>query len=89
MYTNVCHCSSTYLDGLPTPDCDPDRPQSKDVWAFGLAQLFFVGFHRTLRRSLGALYEAFSLNLEPFITVAVKSSLDDRLDIVAQDAQYS
>ena len=66
VYTNVCHCSYTYLDELPTPGCDPDRPQSKDVWAFGLAQLF-----SSVSPDITAEFEV--PYMKPFIMAAVKS----------------
>ena len=83
VYTNVCHCSYTYLDELPTPGCDPDRPQSKDVWAFGLAQLFSsvspditaefeVPYMKRIFSKFGAIY------------YGCCEKLDDRLDIIAQ-----
>ena len=83
VYTNVCHCSYTYLDELPTPGCDPDRPQSQDVWAFGLAQLFSsvspditaefeVPYMKRIFSKFGAIY------------YGCCEKLDDRLDIIAQ-----
>ena len=82
-YTNVCHCSYTYLDDLPAPDCDRDHPQSKDAWAFGLAQLFTsvspsitaefeVPYMERLFKRFGAVY------------YGCCERLDDRLDIVAR-----
>ena len=37
---NMCHCSYTFDDRLPTDACDRDNPTTHDGWAFGLAQLF-------------------------------------------------
>ena len=83
VYTNICHCSYTYLDELPTKGCDMDHPQSKDVWAFGLAQLFSsvspkvteefeVPYMSRLFPYFGAIY------------YGCCDRLDDRLDIVAK-----
>ena len=40
VYTNICHCSHTFEDDFPPKITEFDNPSSKDVWAFGLAQLF-------------------------------------------------
>ena len=82
-YTNICHCSYTYVDDLPTTGCDMDRPRSKDVWAFGLAQLFSsvspkvteefeVPYMSRLFPYFGAIY------------YGCCDRLDDRLDIVTR-----
>lgn len=34
------HCSGAYTDELPAPGYDPARPRLKDLWCFGLAQMF-------------------------------------------------
>ncbi len=39
-YNNVCHCSGTYSDSLPSADFDPENVRSQDCWAYGMAQLF-------------------------------------------------
>lgn len=38
--TNMCHCSYTYSNTLPSEKCDTDNPTTYDGWAFGMAQLF-------------------------------------------------
>ena len=82
-YTNICHCSYTYLDELPTPGCDVDHPKSQDVWAFGLAQLF-----SSVSPSITAEFEVpYMQRLFPYfgaIYYGCCDRLDDRLDIVSQ-----
>ncbi len=34
------HCTGAYTDELPAPGFDPQRPRTKDLWMFGLAQMF-------------------------------------------------
>ncbi len=35
----VIHCTGAYTDELPAPEYDPDRPRTKDLWMFGMAQM--------------------------------------------------
>lgn len=37
---SLIHCTGAYTDELPAPGYDPDRPRTKDLWMFGLAQMF-------------------------------------------------
>lgn len=82
-YTNICHCSYTYVDDLPAAGCDMDNPRSQDVWAFGLAQLFSsvspkiteefeVPYMQRIFRHFGAIY------------YGCCDRLDDRLDVVSK-----
>jgi hypothetical protein len=34
------HCTGAYTDELPAPGFDPEKPRAKDLWTFGLAQMF-------------------------------------------------
>ena len=34
------HCTGAYTDELPVKGFNPDKPRSKDLWTFGLAQMF-------------------------------------------------
>ncbi len=36
---SLIHCTGAYVDELPTPDYNPRKPQTKDIWMFGLAQM--------------------------------------------------
>ncbi|MCX7846577.1 MAG: hypothetical protein N2595_00875 [bacterium] len=36
----VIHCTGGYTDELPAPGYDPAKPRTKDLWMFGLAQMF-------------------------------------------------
>lgn len=36
----VIHCSGAYTDELPAPGYNPEKPRTKDLWTFGLAQMF-------------------------------------------------
>lgn len=37
---SLVHCTGAYTDELPAPDYDPQKPRTKDLWMFGLAQMF-------------------------------------------------
>ena len=37
---SLIHCTGAYSDDLPAPDYDPLKPRAKDLWMFGLAQMF-------------------------------------------------
>jgi len=37
---SLIHCTGAYTDELPAPGYDPVRPRARDMWMFGLAQMF-------------------------------------------------
>ncbi len=37
---NIIHCTGAYTDDLPAPGYDPAKPRTRDLWMFGLAQMF-------------------------------------------------
>jgi hypothetical protein len=37
---SLIHCTGAYTDELPAPGYDPEKPRTKDLWMFGLAQMF-------------------------------------------------
>jgi len=37
---SLIHCTGAFTDELPAPGYDPERPRTKDIWMFGLAQMF-------------------------------------------------
>ena len=37
---SLIHCTGAYTDELPAPGYDPLKPRLKDMWMFGLAQMF-------------------------------------------------
>ena len=34
------HCSGAYTDELPAPGYEPGRPRARDLWTYGMAQIF-------------------------------------------------
>lgn len=82
-WTNSCHCSYTFDSTLPPEGCDRDHPTSRDVWAFGLAQLFTsvspavtdefeVAYMQRIFPYFGAIY------------YGCCDRLDDRLDVIGK-----
>jgi len=37
---HLIHCTGAYTDELPAPGYDPQKPRTKDIWMYGLAQMF-------------------------------------------------
>ncbi len=37
---SLVHCTGAYSDELPAPGYDPAKPRTKDLWMYGLAQMF-------------------------------------------------
>jgi len=37
---SLIHCTGAWTDELPAPGYDPAKPRTKDLWMFGLAQMF-------------------------------------------------
>ena len=46
---SLIHCTGAYVDELPAPGYDPNRPRCKDMWMFGLAQMFATVSPRMFR----------------------------------------
>lgn len=36
----LIHCTGAFTDDLPAPGFDPGKPRTRDIWMFGLAQMF-------------------------------------------------
>jgi hypothetical protein len=36
----LIHCTGAFSDELPAPGFNPQKPRTKDIWMFGLAQMF-------------------------------------------------
>ena len=37
---SLIHCTGAYTDDLPVAGYNPEKPRTKDIWMFGLAQIF-------------------------------------------------
>jgi hypothetical protein len=81
--SNLCHCSHTYSNRLPGPDCDREHPKARDAWAFGLAQLFTAASPAVTREFEAAYMERLFPKFGA-IYYGCCERLDDRLDIVSR-----
>lgn len=75
------HCTGAYADELPAPGFNPEKPRAKDLWTFGLAQMFST--------VSPAMYQEFELDysrrwFERFglVYYGCCDPLDNKMDIV-------
>jgi len=50
----LIHCTGAFTDDLPAPDFNPQKPRTKDIWMFGMAQM--------LSTVSPAMFEEFEIN---------------------------
>ena len=64
---SLIHCTGAYTDELPAPGYNPEKPRTKDMWMFGLAQMlatvspamfkeFEVDYTRRICERFGLVY---------------------------------
>lgn len=82
IHSNLCHCSHTFMDGVPPAGSDPEHPVSKDAWAFGLAQLFTAAAP-AVTEEFEAAYMKRIFPQFGAIYYGCCERLDDRLDVIA------
>ena len=66
---SLIHCTGAYTDELPAPGYDPQKPRTKDLWMFGLAQMFST-VHPTCSRSSRSTTPAASVSASAWSTTA-------------------
>ncbi|MGI6175530.1 MAG: hypothetical protein ACOYJC_05070 [Christensenellales bacterium] len=75
------HCSGAWCAELPQEDYDPNRPRAKDVWAWGMAQIFSTvspAMHDEFEVEYAKKwYSRFGLG-----NYGCCEPLDDRLDVI-------
>ncbi|MBO4421880.1 MAG: hypothetical protein J5879_00460 [Clostridia bacterium] len=80
---NMCHCSYTFSDSLPSDGCDHENPTSRDGWAFGMAQLFTSVSPQITEefevRYMDRIFPRFGA-----IYYGCCDRLDDRLDVICR-----
>lgn len=54
-HQSLIHCTGAYVDELPAPGFNPDKPRLKDIWGAGLAQM--------LATVSPAMFEEFEIDL--------------------------
>ncbi len=77
------HCSGAHTDELPAPGFDPARPRAKDLWTYGMAQIFSSvspAMHREFEIEYTVhWYERFGLGY-----YGCCEPLHDKIDLVRQ-----
>jgi len=79
--SNMCHCSYTFTDSLPTAACDPEHPTSHDGWTFSMAQLF-TSVSPAINEEFEVPYMTEIFSHFGAIYYGCCERLDDRLDII-------
>jgi hypothetical protein len=75
------HCTGAHTDELPAPGFDPQRPRARDLWTFGMAQIFAAvspAMHQEFELDYAARwYARFGL-----VYYGCCEPLDDKIDII-------
>ena len=75
------HCSGAYTDELPASGFDPQHPRARDLWTYGMAQIFSSvspAMHQELELDYGLRwYSRFGL-----VYYGCCEPLDDKIDII-------
>ncbi|MBR5445715.1 MAG: hypothetical protein IKV57_06310 [Clostridia bacterium] len=79
--SNLCHCSYTFADRLPSADCDPDHPTTYDGWTFSMAQLF-TSVSPAINEEFEVPYMTKIFSRFGSVYYGCCERLDDRLDII-------
>lgn len=79
--SNMCHCSYTFDDRLPTAECDPDHPTTYDGWTFSMAQLF-TSVSPAINEEFEVPYMSKILSKFGSVYYGCCERLDDRLDVI-------
>ncbi len=79
--SNLCHCSHTFSDALPTKDCDPEHPTTYDGWTFSMAQLF-TSVSPEVNEEFEVPYMSKIFSRFGSVYYGCCERLDDRIDII-------
>lgn len=79
--SNMCHCSYTFSDHLPSAGCDEDHATSYDGWTFSMAQLF-SSVSPAINAEFEVPYMTRIFSYFGSIYYGCCERLDDRLDII-------
>jgi len=75
------HCTGAWTDELPAPGYDPARPRARDLWTFGMSQIFSTvspAMHEEFELPyLGPLFDRFGL-----VYYGCCEPLDGKMDMV-------
>ena len=79
----LIHCTGAWTDELPAPGFDPARPRAKDLWTFGMSQIFSTvgpAMHKEFELDYANRWHArFGL-----VYYGCCEPLDDKIDIIRE-----
>ena len=81
--SNLCHCSHTFSDRLPTAQCDPEHPTTYDGWTFSMAQLF-TSVSPAINAEFEVPYMSKLFSYFGSVYYGCCERLDDRMDIITR-----
>jgi hypothetical protein len=80
---STIHCTGAYTDELPAPGFDPQRVRAKDLWTFGMAQIFATvspAMHKEFENTYAAkFFERFGL-----VYYGCCEPLHNKIDIIRE-----
>ena len=79
--SNICHCSYTFSDRLPSADYNPDHTTTQDGWTCSMAQLF-SSVSPQINEEFEIPYMSKLFDCYGSIYYGCCERLDDRLDII-------
>lgn len=79
--SNLCHCSHTFADRLPTESCNPDCATTYDGWTFSMAQLF-SSVSPAINEEFELPYMSKIFNYFGSVYYGCCERLDDRIHII-------
>ncbi len=81
IHSNICHCSYTFSDSLPTDKCDSDHPTTHDGWTYSMAQLF-TSVSPAINEEFEVPYMSKIFSHFGSVYYGCCERLDDRLNII-------
>ncbi len=78
---NMCHCSYTFSDALPTDSCDVEHPTTYDGWTFSMAQIF-TSVSPSINEEFEVPYMSKIFSYFGSVYYGCCERLDDRLHII-------
>ena len=83
IHSNMCHCSYTFDDRLPSETCDREHPTTFDGWTYSMAQLF-TSVSPQINEEFEVPYISRILEKFGAAYYGCCERLDDRLDVVTK-----
>ncbi len=75
------HCTGAFTDELPAPGFEPRRPRARDLWTYGMAQIF-AGVSPTMHQEFELAYAARWYERFGLVYYGCCEPLDGKIDII-------